>query len=93
MAENRFNQLGYEAMRKKDYAKSIAIFRINTELYPDSANTYDSLGEVLEASGDKAGAIAMYKKCVEVATAKGDVDQNGPAKVHSQERLKALGAS
>jgi CubicO group peptidase (beta-lactamase class C family) len=93
VAENRFNQLGYEAMQKKDYAKSIAIFRINTELYPDSANTYDSLGEVLEASGDKAGAIAMYKKCVEVATAKGDVDQNGPAKVHSQERLKALGAS
>ena len=93
VAENRFNQLGYEALQKKDYAKSIAIFRINTELYPDSANTYDSLGEVLEASGDKAGAIAMYKKCVEVATAKGDVDQNGPAKVHSQERLKALGAS
>jgi CubicO group peptidase (beta-lactamase class C family) len=93
VAENRFNQLGYEAMQKKDYAKSIAIFRINTELYPDSANTYDSLGEALEASGDKAGAIAMYKKCIEVAAKMGDVDQNGPAKVHSQERLKALGAS
>lgn len=93
VAETRFNQLGYEAMQKKDYPKSIAIFRINTELYPDSANTYDSLGEALEASGDKAGAIAMYKKCIEVAAKQGDVDQNGPAKVHSQERLKALGAS
>jgi CubicO group peptidase (beta-lactamase class C family) len=93
VAENRFNQLGYEALQKKDYTKSIAIFRINTELYPDSANTYDSLGEALEASGDKAGAVAMYKKCIEIAAKQGDVGQNGPAKVHSQERLKALGAS
>jgi CubicO group peptidase (beta-lactamase class C family) len=93
VAETRFNQLGYEALRTKDYAKSIAIFRLNTELYPDSANTYDSLGEALEASGDKAGAIAMYKKCVEVAAKQGDVDQNGPARAHAQERLKALGAS
>jgi len=93
VAENRFNQLGYDALQKKDSAKAIAIFRLNTELYPDSANTYDSLGEALEASGDTAGAIAMYKKCLEVAAKQGDVDQNGPAKVHSQERLKALGAS
>jgi CubicO group peptidase (beta-lactamase class C family) len=91
--ETHLNQLGYEAMQKKDYTKSIAIFRVNTQLYPESANTYDSLGEALEASGDKTGAIAMYKKCVEVATKNGDVGQNGPAKVHSQERLKALGAS
>ena len=93
IAENRFNQLGYEALQKKDDAKSIAIFRINTQLYPDSANTYDSLGEALEAGGDKAGAIAMYKKCIEVAGKQGDVGQNGPAKVHAQDRLKALGAS
>jgi CubicO group peptidase (beta-lactamase class C family) len=93
VAENRFNQLGYEALQKKDYPKSIAIFRLNTELYPDSANTYDSLAEALEASGDKTGAVAMYKRCVEVAAKQGDKDQNGPAKVHSQERLKALGAS
>ena len=93
VAETRFNQLGYEAMQKKDYPKSIAIFRLNTQLYPDSANTYDSLGEALEASGDKDGAVAMYKKCVEVAAKQGDVDQSGAARMHSQERLKALGAS
>jgi tetratricopeptide (TPR) repeat protein len=93
VAETRFNQLGYDALQKKDSAKAIAIFRINTQLYPDSANTYDSLGEALEASGDKAGAIAMYKKTIEVASQRGDVDQNGPAKIHSTERLKALGAA
>jgi CubicO group peptidase (beta-lactamase class C family) len=93
IAESRFNELGYEYLRKKDYAKAIAIFRLNTELYPDSANPYDSLGEALEASGDKAGAIAMYAKCVEVASRPGakGVGQNDSARAHSAERLKALG--
>ena len=95
VAEQRFNQLGYGFLQNKDYPKAIAVFRLNTQLYPNSANTYDSLGEALEKSGDTAGAIAMYKKSIEVAGQPGNenVDQNGTAKVHATERLKALGAS
>jgi CubicO group peptidase (beta-lactamase class C family) len=95
VAEARFNQLGYGFLQAKDYSKSIAVFRLNTQLYPNSANTYDSLGEALEKSGDTAGAIAMYKKAIEIASqpGKANVDQNGPARAHSEERLKALGAS
>jgi CubicO group peptidase (beta-lactamase class C family) len=93
VAEQRFNRLGYAALQKKDYPKAIAAFRLNTQLYPDSANTYDSLGEALEASGDKAGAIAMYQKTLEVAGKQGEVGQNGTAKVHAQARLKELGAA
>ena len=72
---------------------AIAAFRLNIELYPDSANTYDSLGDALEGSGDKAGAIAMYQKTLEVAARQGDVGQNGNAKAHAQARLKELGAA
>jgi tetratricopeptide (TPR) repeat protein len=93
VAEDRFNRIGYEFLQRKDYARAVAAFKMNTQLYPDSANTYDSLGEALEASGDKAGAIAMYKKTLEVATSQGDKGQNGTAKLHAQERLKALGVS
>ena len=92
VAEDRFNRMGYELVQKKDYTQAIAVFRLNTQLYPDSANTYDSLGEALEGSGDKAGAIAMYQKTLEVAAKGGDVGQNGTAKVHAQARLKELGA-
>jgi len=93
LSETRFNQLGYGFLQKKDYPKAIAIFRLNTELYPASANPYDSLGEALEGSGDKPGAIAAYKKSVEVASQPGAqaVGQNSSAKAHSEERLKALG--
>ncbi len=92
LAEDRFNQLGYRYLGKKDYAKAIAVFRLNTELYPNSANPWDSLGEALEASGDKAGAVAAYTKCVEVASRAQGVGQNDSARAHSTERLKALGA-
>jgi CubicO group peptidase (beta-lactamase class C family) len=93
LSEERFNQLGYEYLGKKDYAKAIAVFRLNTELYPGSANPYDSLGEALEASGDKAGAVAAYTKCVEVASKAPGAGQNDSARAHSAERLKALGAA
>ena len=95
VSEQRFNQLGYGFLQNKDYPRAIAVFRLNTQLYPNSANTYDSLGEALEKSGDTAGAIAAYKKAIEIAGQPGNenVDQNGTARVHAGERLKALGAS
>lgn len=93
VAEQRFNRIGYEYLQKKDSAKAIAVFQLNTQLYPDSANTYDSLGDALEGSGDKDGAIAMYRKTLEVAARQGDVGQNGDAKAHAQARLKELGAA
>ena len=92
LSEARFNSLGYEWLQKKDYPKAIAVFRLNTELYPASTNPWDSLGEGLEASGDKAGAIAAYKKCVEVASAAG-AGESPTGKTHALERLKALGAT
>jgi CubicO group peptidase (beta-lactamase class C family) len=91
VAEQRLNRIGYEYLQKKDYARAIGVFRLNTQLYPDSANTYDSLAEALEGSGDKDGAIAMYRKCVEVGSKPGG--ESGPAVAHATERLKALGAS
>jgi len=60
--ENNFNSLGYKALRNKNYAKSINIFTLNTKLYPNSANVYDSLGEAYMKSGDTINAILNYKK-------------------------------
>jgi tetratricopeptide (TPR) repeat protein len=95
ISETRLNERGYEFARKKEYAKAIAVLRLNTELYPDSANTYDSLGEALEGSGDKAGAIAAYQKCLEVAArpASAAAPQNTAARAHATARLKELGAA
>ncbi len=92
ISEMRLNQRGYAFLEKKDYPKAIAVFRLNTELYPASANAYDSLAEALEGSGDKAGAVAMYRKCIEIASSPGaeSAPQNAAARSHAEARLKEL---
>ena len=71
--ENRFrgpepdiNALGYRLLPSNRTA-AVAVFRLNTRAFPRSANTWDSLGEALLASGDRAGAIAAYRKALEIA--------------------------
>ncbi len=94
VAESRLNQLGYSFLEKKQPTQAIAVFRLNTQLYPESANTWDSLGEATEAAGDTAGAVALYRKALEMISrgaASGAVDKEG-VRSHAVARLKALGA-
>jgi tetratricopeptide (TPR) repeat protein len=62
VSEQRLNNVGYAFMRQKKLAEAIAVFKVNVELYPNSWNTYDSLGEAYMNNGDKALAIENYKK-------------------------------
>jgi tetratricopeptide (TPR) repeat protein len=66
VSEARLNTLGYNLLRQKKVAESIAIFKLNAEFYPASFNVYDSLGEAYLANGDKALAITNYKKSLEL---------------------------
>jgi len=94
VAEARFNQMGYTFLQKQDVAKAIAVFRLNTELYPESANTYDSLAEATEASGDKTAAVTLYKKALDVASRGkgGGASPDESVRAHATARLQALGA-
>ena len=62
VSEQRLNNVGYGLMRAKKMAEAIAVFKLNTELYPDAWNTYDSLGDAYATNGEKELAIASYKK-------------------------------
>ena len=62
VSEQRLNTLGYGFMRQKKMAEAIAVFKVNVELYPNSWNTYDSLGEAYVNNGEKELAIESYKK-------------------------------
>ncbi len=59
--ETQLNAYGYELMGQGKINEALEIFKLNVKQYPNSWNVYDSLGEVLLASGDKKGAIANYK--------------------------------
>ncbi|MBL7129699.1 MAG: serine hydrolase [Ignavibacteria bacterium] len=64
--ENSINNLGYELLSITRYEEAIELFQLNTNLFPESANTFDSLAEAYMVSGDKENAIKYYKKALEV---------------------------
>ncbi len=64
--------MGYQSLGREDFDGAINIFSYNVELYPSSANVYDSLGEALENAGRLDEALAAYSKAVENATRAGD---------------------
>jgi CubicO group peptidase (beta-lactamase class C family) len=65
-SENQLNILGYYYLNKQKLNEAKAIFKLNIEIYPDSANTYDSFGEACMANGDLDEAIKNYQRSLEL---------------------------
>jgi CubicO group peptidase (beta-lactamase class C family) len=65
-SETELNRLGYQLLQMKKVADAIEILKLNVEMYPQSANVYDSLGEAYMSRGDKELSIANYKKSLEL---------------------------
>jgi len=69
------NGIGYEyLMNFKKPKVAEAVFRANTLLYPESANAFDSYGEVLVANGKRKEAAKNYQKAVDIAKETSDPD-------------------
>jgi tetratricopeptide (TPR) repeat protein len=66
-AESTINQLGYNLLARKRIDEAIAAFKRNVELYPGSANVYDSLADGQEADGK----VELARQNVERAVARG----------------------
>ena len=65
-SEHDLNTLGYSFMQTEELDQALAIFKVATILFPESANAYDSYGEALLAADKKAEGIEMYKKSIEL---------------------------
>jgi len=64
--EDELNALGYKLLQAKKFNDAIQIFQLNIEAYPQSANTYDSLGEAYMDATNKPLAIANYQKALQL---------------------------
>ncbi|HAI19964.1 MAG TPA: serine hydrolase, partial [Xanthomarina gelatinilytica] len=61
------NALGYAYLYEaNDVDKAIKLFKLNTQLFPDIANCWDSYGEALAESGKKEEAIKAYEKALTI---------------------------
>ncbi|WP_238474557.1 serine hydrolase [Maribacter algarum] len=62
------NGLGYDVLRTNKNSKlAVALFKLNTELFPEEGNIWDSLGEGYIADNQKEEAVKSYKKALELA--------------------------
>ena len=64
--EEELNKLGYHLLRLQKNTEAIAVFQLNVQAYPESANTYDSLGEAHKLNGDWEAALENYKRSFEL---------------------------
>lgn len=78
--EGDLNGLGYIFMRNENYEDALTIFQLNTKLYPDAWNVWDSLGECHEVLGQVEQALEYYKKSVEI----------NPENTHGIEKIEEL---
>jgi len=64
--EGEFNEFGYRLLNINSIEEAIEIFGLNVEMYPESANVYDSLGEAYMKDGQKDLAIKNYRKSLKL---------------------------
>jgi tetratricopeptide (TPR) repeat protein len=65
-AEMDLNNSGYILLAQQKIPEAIEVFKLNVKLYPESSNTYDSLGEAYAAAGNKKLAIENYQKSIKL---------------------------
>jgi CubicO group peptidase (beta-lactamase class C family) len=70
--ENMINDVGYQLINQKRMQKAIAVLTFNTQQFPKSANTFDSLGEAYYRNFQDEQAIKSYQKAVELGGTKGN---------------------
>lgn len=90
--ETVFNAIGYQLLQTGNFDDALRIFKMNTDAYPLSANTWDSLAEACEASGQNELAIKYLKKALEILP--GDTTTSEQLKEaiknHAEESLRRL---
>jgi hypothetical protein len=64
--EGELNRAGYTLLEAENAAGAIALFRLNCNLYPDSFNTFDSLGDAYLANGDTQNAKVNFEKALQL---------------------------
>jgi glyoxylase-like metal-dependent hydrolase (beta-lactamase superfamily II) len=62
--EGELNMLGYHLLWRDMPEAAVEVFKLNVEVYPESVNPYDSLGEGYVAIGNKELAIESYEKAL-----------------------------
>ncbi|NPD86034.1 serine hydrolase [Lentimicrobium sp. L6] len=64
--EQSINMLGYNLLWRNNLTKAQLVFELNTKLFSESSNAFDSLGELYMTIGKKKNAINSFKRSLEL---------------------------
>lgn len=64
--EEMLNELGYDLLNTGKSADAVAIFSLMVEMFPESSNAYDSLGEAYMVRGEKELSIRNYERSLQL---------------------------
>jgi tetratricopeptide (TPR) repeat protein len=64
--EAALNTQGYNLIQLKKLDDAIKVFTLNTQLFPNAWNTWDSLADAYMQKGEKQIAIGFFKKSLEL---------------------------
>ena len=81
--EGQFNKAGYRLMSNDQIEGATFVFTLNTKLYPDSANAWDSLAESYWKAKNNDKAIEYYNKAIQL-------DPDGVTGDNSREMLEKV---
>lgn len=81
--ETDVNDWAYRLMAQGRKQEALEIFKLNVNLYPDSANVYDSVAEAYAATNNRELAIKNYQRSLEL----------DPQNKNAAQRLKQLEAA
>jgi dienelactone hydrolase len=92
--ESIMNLLGYARLTGQEVDAAVALFTLNAEAYPASANAQDSLADAYAARGDTAQALAAEQKCLDLLPADpADAQFKSRLQKAAEEKLAKLKAS
>lgn len=81
--EQQLNRAGYNLMGGDQMDGALFVFQLNTELFPNSANAWESLAEVYMKMENTAKAAEYYRKAIQI-------DPNGAVGKKAREMLKKI---
>lgn len=80
LSENAVNDWGYMLLNTGHNNEAIKVLQFNVQLYPKSANVFDSLAEAYASAGNKKLAIENYTHCLKLQ----------PENEHAKKQLRIL---
>jgi dienelactone hydrolase len=89
--EATMNLLAYQRMQAGQLKDAIELCKLNTEAYPNSANTYDSLGDAYLADGQNELALQASQKALDMlATDKANEDFKKAIRASAEQKIAKL---